>query len=77
MADSELKTNAASMQCFFVLVTNGQFDSASGEIKHNAQLHTLAARGDNQACKDSMKKHTEAIRAFVTDCGGMNRAMLD
>jgi hypothetical protein len=46
-ADEELKTNAKGMQCFFVLVTNGQFCSASNAIKYNAQMHTIAARGDN------------------------------
>jgi hypothetical protein len=64
------------MQCFFVLVTNGQFDSASGEVKYNAQLHTLA-RGDNQACKDTMKKHTEAIRAYAKENDIMSREILD
>ena len=35
LADTELKTNAAGMQCFFVLVTNGQLDPATGEMMYN------------------------------------------
>lgn len=46
-ADEELKTNAQGMQCFFALVTDGQFCSDSNTIKYNAQMHTIAARGDN------------------------------
>jgi hypothetical protein len=35
-ADEELKKNSEGMQCFFVLVSNGQFCSTSNAIKYNA-----------------------------------------
>lgn len=69
IADTTLKTNAKGLQCFFVLVTNGQFDEASGSMKYNAQLHTLAVPGRGgpteglKPAQESLAKHTEAIRA--------------
>jgi len=47
LAKEDLKKNAQGMQCFFVLVSNGQFSAEADDIKWNYQMHTIAARGEN------------------------------